>query len=162
MILWRVVKPGKPFQSEIFRQELRKEMLEVKKDIVDDFERTVKNWGEPKVKFTAKIESGASVGGVLLSVTTRDKRFKFLDQGTKVRRAVMSKDWQSKTSPNVILSTPGKGKVVFISKKISRPGIKARNFSKVIAKSYKPEFKKRIKNCLERAARRSGYLYGPH
>lgn len=156
MIVARVIKSGKPFKSSIFRDEIKAEAKEIQKDMLDDFKRTTKTW-KHQPEFSAKVDYGSAVGGVRIQIATDDPIYKYIDEGTKVRYATMTRDFQAKTEPNVILSTPGKGGVLFVNKKRPRPGIKARKFTKIIAKSYKPEFSRRIKNALERAARRSGH-----
>lgn len=153
MIIVRAIKPGKPFQSSIFRDEVRREADAVRKDMLDDFNRTTATW-QHKVRFTSKVQASAGAGGVRIEVSTKDPIYGYIDQGTRVRYATMSPDFSPKTQPDVILSVPGKGRRLFVNKKRPRPGIKARNFSKIIAKSYFKEFRRRMQNALDRFARR--------
>lgn len=155
MIVFRSIKPGRPFQSSIFREEMRKALEDVEKNVLKDFAKTTANW-KKKPKFQAEISEDAAVGGLKLEVTTDDKVYGFVDKGTKVRRALMTKDFQAKTIPSTVGSFPGKGKVVFISRKLARPGIKARKFSEFIKKANQPELARLAKNALARFARRSG------
>ena len=74
-------------------------------------------------------------------VTTDDMPWHYLNEGTRVRRAVMSKDFIAKTQPGNIVSGSGAGGVVFISRKIALPGIKARHFDKSIRDELKPQLK---------------------
>ena len=74
-------------------------------------------------------------------VTTDDMPWHYLNKGTSVRRAVMSPGWVSKTQPGNIVSGSGSGHVVFISRKIALPGIKARHFDKSIADELRPQLK---------------------
>ena len=53
----------------------------------------------------------------------------------------MSPGWVSKTHPGNIVSGSGSGHVVFISRKIALPGIKARHFDKSIADELRPQLK---------------------
>lgn len=156
MILVRAIKPATPFKSSIFREEITAAAKQTQKDMLDDFQRTTATW-KNKPKFETKIEIGAGAGGVRITVTTDSDIYKFVDKGTRVRYATMSKDWKSKTTPNEIMSEPGRGRKLFVNKKIKRPGIKARNFTKIIARTYRKEFSDAVKNALARAARRSGH-----
>jgi len=155
MLVLRPIK-GKPFQSSIFRKELLKAAKEIKADALADFKKTTANW-QHKVKFSSKVDQGGSVGGIRIQIATDDPIYFYIDEGTKVRYATMSPDWQSKTEPDVVGTFPGKGRRLFVNKKRPRPGIKARNFTKHIAKTTQKELARVTKNALARAARRSGH-----
>lgn len=105
-----------------------------------------KPWTHP-VEFEAVTEG--SKDNIAVLVGTDDKIFGFLDKGTSVRRAVMAPGFKAKTSPGSLKSGGGKGGVIFISKKISLPGIKARNFTdnvaKIIDRQAEQEFNKAAK-----------------
>ena len=156
MIAMRSIKPGRPFQSSVFRAETLKAAKKIEKEAKASFEMTVKNW-KHKPKFASKTDEGATVGGIRIQVATDDPIYLYVDKGTKVRYATMSKDWKSKTEPDVVGTFPGKGRRLFVNKRRPRPGIKARNFTKHIAKTTKIELDREIKNALARAARRSGH-----
>lgn len=166
MIAFRAIKPGKPFQSSIFREEVTREADAIRRDMLDDFKRTTATW-EHKVKFTSKVQSGAAVGGVSVAVSTTDKIYRYVDQGTKRhpipkkpfpkkgKRLWFQTGYKAKTSPNVILSTPGGPVGPFVpARQVMHPGTAPRNFSKVIKQSYTKEFRRRVQNALDRAARR--------
>lgn len=82
------------------------------------------------------------------TVTTDDPIFHFLDKGTRVRRALMSRDWVSKTKPRFIASYNGRGQVLFISRKLNRPGIQAREWSKIIHDRLQPGAANRLRRTL--------------
>lgn len=164
MILVRPIKPGKPLQSSIFREEVTREANAIRKDLLDDFERTTKTW-KHKVKFTGMVKVGSAAGGVSIEVSTKDKIYGYVDRGTRKhpipkqpkRKGTLA--WHPgsspKTEPNVILSTPGSpGRGWRFAKQVQHPGTKARNFSKVIKQSYQKEFRNRMQNALDRFARR--------
>lgn len=152
MIVTRRIGKKTAFKSSVFREEIDATMNIMARSMELDFERTVATWND-KPKF--KKEVTRKGGNPTISVTTTDPIYFYVDNGTRVRRALMSDDWKSKTTPEVIGSGKGKGHVVFISKHLKLPGIKARHFSKNIAKKWKPEFQRQIKNALARAARRA-------
>lgn len=151
--IWRKIGNPTAIKSSIFRDEIEREVKTIEKAALDDFKRTTATW-KHKPKFTATLKKEQD--RITLTVGTDDLQYKFVDGGTRVRYAVMSKDFKAKTQPDVILSTPGKGKVLFVSKKHPRPGIKARHFTKWIMKSITPEFKRVVKNALQRFTRRTG------
>lgn len=155
MILVRAVKPS-VFKSSVFREEMLVAAKAIQKIGLADFKRTTATWTE-QPKWSSKVDQGASVGGVRIQIGTDDPRYGWIDEGTKVRYATMSPDWKSKTQPNVLRSFPGKGKKLFVNKKRPRPGIKARNYTKIIAKDMKELLSQEAKNALARAARRCGH-----
>lgn len=153
MIVLRPIKHLKAFQSSIFREEMAAASKQVLAEAVDEHKRTVQTWNTKPV-FASKVEQGAGVGGIRFQIGTDDPRWWWLNDGTRVRYATMSKDWQSKTEPNVVQSFPGKGKKLFVNKKRPRPGIKARRWTKWIAKSMRAKMIPIVKNAMARAARR--------
>jgi hypothetical protein len=102
---------------------------EAGKEAVRLYKTATRTWNNQPA-FEALTEASASKIEVL--VGTDDKVFKYVDEGTSVRRAVMSADWVSKSTPGSLKAGKGRGMVVFISKKISRPGIEARRFTENI------------------------------
>jgi hypothetical protein len=77
----------------------------------------------------------------------------WLERGTKIRWALMTGDWRSKTSRGVLGSGSGGGGVVIVGKRAMmrrnikpRPGIQARNFiaemNKVRSRKFKGELEK--------------------
>jgi len=142
----KVLRPKKLKIDEV-RMALLNALRAEGRAIQKEYEKTVATWAH-KPKFEQLIGLDKQQATVL--VGTDSRIYKFIDEGTRVRRAVMSKDWQSKTTPNVIGSGPGRGHVVFISKKIALPGIKARNFTKIIQRRRKKPFR----NAMLKAARK--------
>lgn len=61
-----------------------------------------------------------------------DPIYTYINDGTPVRRALLSKDWKSKTKVRTIQSGPGSGKVLMVSKKFNFKGIQARQFDQTI------------------------------
>lgn len=156
MILTRSIKPGTPFKSSIFRDEMKLAAEAIRKETLRDFQKTVGNWKE-KPKFSSRVIIGGVAEGIQIQVGTDSPIYRYIDEGTKVRYATMSADWKSKTIPDVVGSFPGKGKKLFVNKKRPRPGIKARKFTKHIAKTTQIKLQKETKNALARFARRSGH-----
>lgn len=82
-------------------------------------------------------------------------KWNWLDAGTDVRYAILSGDWQSKTTPGFIGSGPGRGRVVKIDVNHPQPGIEARNWGVKILKEFKPEWRALCKAALVAGARRA-------
>lgn len=80
----------------------------------------------------------------------------WVNKGTRVRYALMSKDWKSKTKPNVIASYRGSGKMLFVSRKRPRPGIVARNFSDIILKRVQARAAGYVRDYLNQASYGAG------
>lgn len=80
----------------------------------------------------------------------------WLDQGTRVRYATMTRNFKAKTSPGSFSSGTGAGGVAYVSKKVPRPGIAARNWSAML--NYRME--KRFKKNLEAAIRQAIFGHG--
>jgi hypothetical protein len=54
------------------------------------------------------------------------KKWKWLDQGTRIRYATMTRGFRAKTTPRVISSKPGKGGLNYVSRRRPRKGIEKR------------------------------------
>ena len=166
MISARVIKPSKPFQSSIFREEMKKAAETIRKDALADFKKTTANW-KHKPKFASKITLGQ--GEITVQVATDDAVYGYVDKGTrphiiraKTKRGLLFKGRirksKPKTIPNVVGSFPGTPGEGWIRKNsVRHPGTKARNFTKHIAKTTKTELQRETKNALARFARRSGH-----
>ena len=80
----------------------------------------------------------------------------WVNRGTRIRYATMSKDWKSKTKPNVIASYAGRGRLLFVSRKRPRPGIQARNFSTIILTRIQARAANRVRDALNQASYGAG------
>lgn len=113
------------------------------------FKGTTRNWRHD-VEFVADIDFGPD--GITLIAGTDDMPYFFLDKGTRVRRALLSPDWKSKTQPGSLKSGKGRGRVLVINKKFNFPGIKARDFSgrilDIISRELEPTFNRNAKKVI--------------
>jgi len=127
-----------------------------------DFEKTTKSWKHKPV-FEVLVEAGPPA---VVLVTTDDKNYSYVDLGTeehiilpvKAKVLKFSSGYKAKTTPGVIGSSAGGpfGADVF-SRGVIHPGNAPRNFSKEIAKEWKPKFKNRMQTAMGRAAQASGH-----
>lgn len=111
-------------------------------EALKDFYKTQETF---KKKFKFQIKK-IDVGGRF--IYTGSDIYRFISRGTRVRYAVMSRNWISKTKPGRWHSTPGRGHVVIISRKIARPGIKARGFEKIVANRLRFKTKRIVKRIF--------------
>jgi len=163
-----VVKPIQPkkFNDKVFFDEFEKVAKKTAKDIEKDFKKTVATW-DTKVKFETIIAVGPKSVDIL--VATDNEVYGYVDRGTKEHLIQPKKPdgvlafksrYRPKTIPNMIGSRSGgsSGDTVF-AKWVIHPGTKARNFSKVISKKWKPIYKRRIEQAISRANKKSGHSY---
>jgi hypothetical protein len=146
------------FEKQLYPVATEEGMLEVKKETLRRLRRTVHTWSAPQPKFTADIRRQGSLIG--MEVQTDSTIYKFIDQGTRVRRAIMSSDFVSKTVPGSLKTRRGRGGVVFIGKNVNRPGIKARKFTETISKEMETDAPKIIDKQIERAIKLKQIIIG--
>ena len=115
-----------------------------------EYEKTTRTW---RRKPKHELEFSQTKAEIKAMNRTNDKIYFFLHDGTKVRYAVLSSDWQSKTTPRILNSGPGRGKVLFVSKKRPMPGIKAREWTDVIIRKRKQPYQKNMENIMKTIAR---------
>lgn len=163
MITFKAIKPAK-FDSEAFQREFIKAAEKIAPKIHADLKRPTMTW-VPPVEFNehiflgarAAVEADKAGAGVAIQVTTDDKRFLFVDEGTKVRYATMTPDFIAKTKPKSLKAGKGRGGLLFVNKKKPRPGIKARGFTKMVAKKWNPLFRAAMSEAMAAGAKKSGH-----
>lgn len=168
MIAFKAIKPATKFKSSAFRTEMTDAANVMLPLVAADFNKAVATWKE-KPKFIKRVVVGnqaggalakkvtGNAGGVMLEVLTLSDIFRFLDEGTKIRYATMTKNFQAKTRPRHIGSVRGRGGLLFISRQRPRPGIKAREFTSTIHAKWQPRFFKAMQAALQRGAVKSGH-----
>lgn len=160
------VKRPKAFNKQGFTTSLIDGYKSLAKDITKDFDKTVSTWTH-KPKFSVLVQSTAQQIEAHFSYQDSEgggKRYTYLDEGTRVRYALMSRDWISKTKPSIgsgagvhLSSGAGRGHVVVIRRDRPRPGIKARGWTKAIAEKWKRSIKSDMEKHLSKAVRESGH-----
>jgi hypothetical protein len=80
------------------------------------------------------------------------KKWTWLDEGTSVRYATMSPDWQSKTRLKWFGSRAGRGRRLYVRRDRPRPGIEARGWSEALILTRKNAFEKAIFEALKTGA----------
>lgn len=96
-----------------------------------EYEKTTKTW-EHDVFFVTKVKAGETEQ--YAEVWADNRIYWFVHESVSVLRAVFSPDWSPKTQPRVLSSGAGSGRMLYASKKISKPPYEARKFTEEIIK----------------------------
>lgn len=122
----------------------------VQQEAIPLFQNTTKTW-QNKPTFTA----APTARGWQVEIDPAFP-YQWVNKGTRVRYATMSKDWKSKTKPGVLASFNGKGRLLFVSRKHPRPGIQARNFQDIIMKRMQARAANKVRQSLNQASYGAG------
>ena len=163
-IVMTPIVPAK-FDEAAFWTEIAWEAEKISKEMQRDFEKSVKYW-KRKVVFERLVEVGPK--NVTIFVGTDDEIYRYVDKGTKGPYPIRPKGpwllrWrtggQAKTTPGSLRSVnrgPAAGPWA-AAKEVQHPGIKARGFSDLVEKKWRPIIPKRMQKAIDRAARASGH-----
>ncbi len=150
----------KGINSQAMLDEIKDQLEAYKPFLVSDFEQTTRTWTGDKPVFVAV----KSIKGNELRLSLRvigpekgRKKWWWLEEGTPVRYAVMSKDFEAKTVPGKKASYVGRGGAVHVSKLHPRPGIAARKWREAIRKEHVKPFHAWMSTAMIRAAAASGH-----
>lgn len=140
--------------------ELRKEGTATRREL----SKAVQTWDDAPSFETLISLSGGDAAALTGPVGTdaQVNKFVWLDKGTRIRWAVMSKDWRSKTRPGRLNSGPGSGRVVIAGRRAMqarniapRPGIQARNWTELVAKRRRRPYQRAMVKSMQRVARKA-------
>lgn len=107
-----------------------------------------RTWENHTVVFSREFKrEGGRISHIVY--TTSDIYF-WLNEGTASKGAILSKDWRSKTMVRELKSSAGAGRVVGI-RKARPPGIKAREWTTVVAEQLRPQFEKDMRDLAASA-----------
>lgn len=152
-IVFKEIKPSR-LKEKALIAPLLAGMKKTGKEIEVDYKKTTKTWRNKPV---FEILSDLNPKGPEVLVGTDSLIYKFLDEGTSVRYALMTDDFQPKTEPGIIGSSSGKGGLVYVDRRRPRPGIKARGFSPIIQKKFQPRFKRLMEQAMKIGRKASGH-----
>ena len=151
-VITRYVGDDGPFyEDRAFLHEIRAINKKFAQRMRRSFGETVRTW-EDKPKFRQETETHPEPA---VAVYTEDEVYGYVSGGTRVRRAVMSQDFSPKTRPGQLRARPGRGGVVFISRKIELPGIEAREFPAQVEDRHQGEYADAVNAAIDRALRRT-------
>lgn len=133
------------FHYEAFAKAIDMALDDLADEAKEQFEKTVATWNNPPTFIIRRNKTNRSI----TAAGKEGQIYTYVDEGTRVRHALMSRDFKAKTRPGVVGSGFGRGGVVFISKKIIRPGIKARGFSEIIQARQERRWPIRLKQVFD-------------
>ena len=146
-----IKRRSKLWDDRAFRRDVQKVNRDTSRSMLRDYKRLVVPWEHPVV-FRQLTESTRE--DIIVIVGTEDPVFGYVNDGTRVRRALMSEDFSPKTRPGSLKSRPGQGGVVFISKDLALPGIEARDFTGQMTRKYEKKYKRGLEAAMRRARAR--------
>jgi hypothetical protein len=149
--LFRLIRSPKFLTPNEVRGHILSTLQKYEKLFEQDFEQTVATWNKPAV-FWTKVRYAS--GHARVAVMTDDKKWRWLNYGTSVRYAHMSKDFQRKTHPGQLQSGAGHAPFtpVFIGSP-TRPGIVARNWHEIIKEKHRAALREDIRVALLKGLR---------
>ena len=152
LVAKQIGRKAKLLDEPAFQREIAAINQKFAKRMKRSFEKTTRTWSRD-VRFQQLTEVRPDPA---VAVYTTDEIYGYVSGGTRVRRALMSPDYDPKTKPGVLDSFPGRGHVVFISRDLNLPGIEARNFPKLVEKKHGKAYRREIERAIKRAARKEG------
>lgn len=132
----------------MIRAGIQAELVEEGRIIQNMYRATVRTW-DRSVDFSVLLEMGGDEWSV--TVYTDDRIYQYIDEGTSVRYATMTRNFVPKTRNRVIGSQQGRGGVAYVSTRRPRPGIEAREFSDEIFARRSPIFEARVEKIINNA-----------
>ena len=110
-----------------------------------DFNKTTATW-----RHNVPFVIAASIGERIIA--TSDDIYRYVSEGTKVRRVIMTPDFSPKSKRRFIGASVGAGGVAFgPSKRINMPGIKAREFAETIADKWQDALQEYMQDAINKA-----------
>lgn len=147
MFAFKPIKPG-AYNVAAMRNNVRALLEEEGKIDKRLMQTTAENWNEPPGFETVVTMRQDGVADTH-PTGANAKKWYYLQFGTSVRYARMSRDWQSKTTPGNLRSGPGQGHVIARGAKAgAQPGIQARGWIQIIVKMRRKPFADKARRVL--------------
>lgn len=132
--------------------------------LVRDLQKTVSNWAHPpKFGYVSEFEGGDAI--IFVGPQGPSKAAEiwgYLEAGTRVRWAVMSKGWRSKTKPGGWESGAGAGHVVIAGRRAMqkrhikpRRGIQARRWLDTIIKRNRAHYRAALEQAIIQSTKKA-------
>lgn len=162
MIGAKAILPGK-FDPDAFSREIIKEADKLNKEFMKDFQRTVDTWDhKPVFKENVLVSQDLIVGHVRTAKIfgrSPELIYYFISEGTKVRFAKMTQDFEPKTRVRVLDSFPGAGGLDSVDVRFPMPGIQGRKFNEAIADKHRARMRFRMRVAIVRGVKASGHAF---
>lgn len=155
------------FDPGIIAIEVRNEVEKQGRAVAASYRETVEHWEGDKPIFgvTKRQVAPSRTRDVELTVGVKggtefgSDKWTWLDEGTKVRWAVMHPRFRRKTTPNTTKTRQGAHPEPTLrgmkSMQFPRPGIKARNWTRIIVNRHTPSFRRAVRLAVIRGAERA-------
>lgn len=154
---FKAVKP-KSLSLPQVRARILNALKDEQKYAVSLLNETTASWNSKPV-MRGMISYAGGNAAMVVGPTGNDhdvNKWVWLNEGTRVRYAALSRDWQSKTAPGRLRSGPGRGHVVARGYKAGRHrGIQARKWSDQINKMMRKTFHRKIQRAISEGIRAS-------
>lgn len=124
--------------GSVFENQVELLLNKYASDANDLLLQPTETWENHTVVFSRELRKEAN--RIYNVVYTESEVYFWLNYGTSVRRAKLSKGWRSKTRVRELKSSGGSGQVERISKRFAFPGIQARGWTDVVAERLQPQF----------------------
>lgn len=147
--------PVDPLSERAVRGSVLRALQLIGDSAQKDFKKTVTHWRD-KPTFEKPVIRYAK-GNPRIQIVTVSDKWKWLNYGTKVRWAIMHKDFRPKTTPGRFVS--GKGSPPYdpvwrgYSMGAPQPGIEPRGWTEMAKRKYRPIARKALREALSRAVR---------
>lgn len=127
-----------PNLGSIFENQIELLLNKYASDANDLLLQPTESWENHTVVFSRELRKESN--RIYNVVYTSNEVYFWLNYGTSVRRAKLSKDWRSKTRVRELKAGGGSGRVERIDKRFAFPGIEARGWTDVVAEQMQPQF----------------------
>ncbi len=143
---------------DIMLDGAKKAMLSVGTQHVTQREKVIATWNNETPSWLRQVDQDGPFKLHMFVFMTGHafgmKKWYWLDQGTKIRFATMTKNFKAKTRPRIISSTAGRGHRVYVSRRRPRKGIEKREFDLTVNERLTKRLDGRIDTVLKRALKR--------
>lgn len=162
MIRAVAILPGK-FDPDAFSREIIAEADKLNKEFMKDFQRTVDTWNhKPVFRESVLVQQDLIVGHVRTAKIfgkSPELIYYFISEGTRVRFAKMTQDFEPKTRVRVLDSFPGAGGLDSVDVRFPMPGIQGRKFNEAIADKHRARMRFRMRVAIVRGVKASGHAF---
>lgn len=167
-VLFRVIRANSPKWSVLYNELEKSIDTEVKPALVAWFNKVTRNWTHKQVFKATKSITPSQIEIAVYPTGPNAKIWGYVSKGTKgpypipkpgnkrAKTLRFREGYKARTTTSGGYNGPGKatGKTVF-RKHVTHPGIKARNFERHIARWYRPQFRRAMKNAVARGLRKA-------
>lgn len=118
---------------------------------VAEMKKTVETWNDVNPTFEYDLEADSVHIGP--ADDQAGQIWQYLNDGTDIRYAIMSEDFEAKTTPGVVGSTAGVGGLTHFDFENPKPGIEAREWTEVIGDELESNFTTDVQKLINKTLR---------